>query len=62
MVRNAMISGVRTLPINVNQRYMLVSQETKGENKVDHRDIILKIVLFHSRSFIVYKECCVSIE
>ena len=51
MVRNVMISGVRMLPINVNQRYMLVSQETKGENKVDHRDIKLKIVLFYFKKF-----------
>ena len=39
MVRNVMTSGVRMLPINVNQRYMLVSQETSGYNKDNHRDI-----------------------
>ena len=49
MVR--MTSGVRMLPINVNQRYMLVSQETSGYNKDDHRDIKIKIVLFHFKKF-----------
>ena len=41
-----MTSGVRMLPINVNQRYMLVSQETSGYNKDDHRDIKNSFISF----------------
>ena len=51
MVQNVRTSDVRMLPINVNQRYMLVIQETIGENKDDHRDIKIKIVLFHFKKF-----------
>ena len=46
MVRNVMTSGVRMLPINVNQRYMLVSQETSGYNKDDHLDIKNSFISF----------------
>ena len=46
IVRNMMTSGVRMLPINVNERYMLVSQETSGYNKGDHRDIKNSFISF----------------
>ena len=44
--RGVMTSGVRMLPINVYQRYMLVSQETSWYNKDDHRDIKYSFVSF----------------
>ena len=46
MVQNVRTSDVRMLPINVNQRYMLVSQETSGYNKDDHRDIKNSFISF----------------